>query len=387
MLDICIPDVPDKGLTEEQFEERTSIEAFRYDGEVIGDLIDLTIKQLEKHKDGHPEQILDVFNNAYEICWRITDNKEEYLSVLNEFKKKRLKVTVRGYAYMVAWALLSLHKIMLNIDLPILGEICHRAAKAVSGREAYSHFLNESCLIERIRFRNPLPITELQEEKESMTDRLQTQILASLDEMRKLENENKRLHLLLKTIKNENLAEQERLNRQIEELRNDNIRLKKELEGKMALQPDTKKKTENNPRLTRATFKYRHLRAEPHRIGTLYQALIGHKMIDQGTRPEDFYDLFEGKENDVKIKWTGSLQHLWYLFELITSRKYVTLPSKETKWVIVQSHFVDGNSRMFRGFNKQHKPKKDLQSIELLANILDVSKPYNNLHEQIETDE
>lgn len=381
MLEYCIPDVPDKGLTEEHFEERTSIEPFRYDGEVIGDLIDLTTKQLEIHKDGHPEQILDVFNNAYEICWRITYNKEEYLSVLNEFKKKRLKVTVRGYAYMVAWALLSLHKTMLNIETQILDEICHRAAKAVSGRESYSHFLDESYLIEPIRFRAPLPITELQEEKESMTDRLQTQLLASLDEMRKLENENKRLHLLLKAIKTENLTEQERLNKLIKELRNDNNRLKKELEGNMAQLSEMKKKTERNPKLTRATFKYRHLKAASHRIGTLYQQLVKYNLIDKDTQGKDFYDLFEGNESDVKIKWTGTLQHLWYLFELIISREYVTFPKNENKWVIVKSHFVDKNSRMFSGFNKQHKPKRNLQSIEFLANILDISNPHIHLHE------
>lgn len=124
------------------------------------------------------------------------------------------------------------------------------------------------------------------------------------------------------------------------------------------------------PKLTNATFTYRYLDKCPERIMLLYQALLKGEFIDKATKPDDFMALFEGKPSDVKIKWTGSLSALWYLFKVMLEKGLVEKPEGVGQWVVVQSHFVDEKSRMFADFNKQKAPLKLKNILETIVGVM-----------------
>lgn len=124
------------------------------------------------------------------------------------------------------------------------------------------------------------------------------------------------------------------------------------------------------PRLVSDCFTYRWLEENPERIVRLYQALLKTEWIAKDTKPDDFLGIFGGKNCNIKVKWTGSQAELWYLFKLLFDRKYLSWPQGVGQWIIVQSHFVDGKSKVFTDFNSQHEPKKKLGVINALAELL-----------------
>lgn len=121
------------------------------------------------------------------------------------------------------------------------------------------------------------------------------------------------------------------------------------------------------------TYRWAQKRESQIRVVRLYQALLKLKWIADDTTPEDFGILFSGKETGTKVKWIGKKPFLAYLFKLICKNKYVILPEGYEKkiWIIVQSHFIDSNSRLFVNLNKEHPPKLKAATIEKLASILD----------------
>lgn len=124
------------------------------------------------------------------------------------------------------------------------------------------------------------------------------------------------------------------------------------------------------PKLTNATFTYRYLEECPNRIMVLYQGLVKAGFIAKETKPDDFMALFEGQESDVKVKWMGCQAALWYLFKLMLEKGYVVKPEGVGQWIVVQSHFVDGRSKMFADFNKQKAPLKLKGVLERLVELL-----------------
>ena len=133
---------------------------------------------------------------------------------------------------------------------------------------------------------------------------------------------------------------------------------------------DKKVKKSNAPKLTSATFTYRYLSECSNRLMLLYQGLLKAELIDGDTKPDDFMALFEGKPSDVKVKWTGSLASLWYLFKVMLEKGYVVKPEGVGQWIVVQSHFVDAKSKMFADFNKQKSPLKLKNVLETVAELL-----------------
>ena len=117
-------------------------------------------------------------------------------------------------------------------------------------------------------------------------------------------------------------------------------------------------------------FSYRWLEDYPQRITTLFQALLKAKWIAADTKPDTFCRIFAGKNCDAKVKWTGKQAELWYLFKLLFDRRYISWPQGVGQWIIVQSHFVDGNSKVFTDFNSQHEPKKASGAIGVMAELL-----------------
>ena len=124
------------------------------------------------------------------------------------------------------------------------------------------------------------------------------------------------------------------------------------------------------PKLVSDCFTYRWLEDYPQRITTLFQALLKAKWIAADTKPDTFHSIFAGKNCDVKVKWTGKQAELWYLFKQLFDRKYISWPPGVGQWIIVQSHFVDGNSKIFTDFNSQHEPKKVSGAIDTMVELL-----------------
>ena len=128
-----------------------------------------------------------------------------------------------------------------------------------------------------------------------------------------------------------------------------------------------------NAAVTEATFIYRHAPKYASRIVTLYQHLLKAKWIAPDTKPDDFCAIFEGQSSTARIKWISKQAYLFYLIRQMVERQIVTIPQSATIWQIVESHFLDKNSRPFHNFNKQKEPIKAKAAIDKLIEILQPS--------------
>lgn len=132
------------------------------------------------------------------------------------------------------------------------------------------------------------------------------------------------------------------------------------------------------PKVVTTTFQYRWLQTDANRIGLLYQALLratvnGEQVgwIDKKTDHEDFAKLFSGEDTSIQVRWTGTKQHLKYLFKVLYAREYITIPNGgKQPYVIVQSHFVDKSRHIFTDWDKEQDPKEYKNAIEAMAEIL-----------------
>ena len=134
----------------------------------------------------------------------------------------------------------------------------------------------------------------------------------------------------------------------------------------------------NKPKIVNTTFRYRWLEQHPERIGFLYQALLRAKTdgknngwIAKETKPDDFSILFSGKPTSVKVRWSGTKQHLKYLFKLLIEREYIYAANGSRQpWVIVQSHLVPSLGETFSDWDREKMPKEYRHAIEAMAEIL-----------------
>lgn len=128
-------------------------------------------------------------------------------------------------------------------------------------------------------------------------------------------------------------------------------------------------------KMVKSTFTYRWIADQETRIMQLYQyLLLGVKWIDKNTDSDDFSNLFRGEDCDCKVKWIGKQSQLYYLIKVLLDKDYIRKPKSVGQWVIVQSHFVDKDSRIFTDFNSQKKPAKTADTIEQMAEILNPAK-------------
>ena len=126
-------------------------------------------------------------------------------------------------------------------------------------------------------------------------------------------------------------------------------------------------------KLQTATFAYRWLATNPQRITTLYQHLLKAQWIAPDTTPDDFSAIFEGNPSTARIKWIGKQAFLYYLIRQLVDLQLVSIPQNASVWQIVESHFLDKNSRPFHNFNKQKEPIKAKAAIDKLIEILQPS--------------
>lgn len=127
------------------------------------------------------------------------------------------------------------------------------------------------------------------------------------------------------------------------------------------------------PRVTNATFTYRWFATAPQRITSLYQHLLKAQWIAPDTNPDDFSAIFEGNPSTARIKWIGKQAYLYYLIRQLVDLQLVSIPQNASVWQIVESHFLDKNSRPFHNFNKQKEPIKAKAAIDKLIEILQPS--------------
>ena len=127
------------------------------------------------------------------------------------------------------------------------------------------------------------------------------------------------------------------------------------------------------PKLQTATFTYRWHATNPQRITTLYQHLLKAQWIAPDTIPDDFSAIFEGNPSTARIKWIGKQAYLYYLIRQLVDLQLVSIPQNASVWQIVESHFLDKNSRPFHNFNKQKEPIKAKAAIDKLIEILQPS--------------
>ena len=126
-------------------------------------------------------------------------------------------------------------------------------------------------------------------------------------------------------------------------------------------------------RVTTATFTYRWFATAPYRITTLYQHLLKAQWIAPDTNPDDFSAIFEGNPSTARIKWIGKQAFLYYLIRQLVDLQLVSIPQNASVWQIVESHFLDKNSRPFHNFNKQKEPIRAKAAIDKLIEILQPS--------------
>lgn len=122
-----------------------------------------------------------------------------------------------------------------------------------------------------------------------------------------------------------------------------------------------------------ATFLYECLdETRNQRLMALFNGLKQLGWIDPRTPQKQFIDIFSGEPLYHRIKWTGSKQHLAYLFKLLISKKMYVRTTHARIWVTVRSHFVMANGQVFESdMNAQQKPgERPSQIITLLAELL-----------------
>ena len=127
------------------------------------------------------------------------------------------------------------------------------------------------------------------------------------------------------------------------------------------------------PKLQTATFTSRWLATNPQHITTLYQHLLKAQWIAPDTNPDDFSAIFEGNPSTARIKWIGKQAYLYYLIRQLVDLQLVSIPPNASVWQIVESHFLNKNSRPFHNFNKQKEPIKAKAAIDKLIEILQPS--------------
>lgn len=133
----------EKALEEKTFEPRTDINEFLRDGKVVSDIYDVTLKLLYR-KSGTPDDALKIFNCAYRICWMATVKKMSYGQITSELYFNRDNYLVRDLSYAVAWALLTLHAGLLDIDRDTLDAIRIGMRKGVASIAEYREVIRKA---------------------------------------------------------------------------------------------------------------------------------------------------------------------------------------------------------------------------------------------------
>ena len=105
-------------------------------------------------------------------------------------------------------------------------------------------------------------------------------------------------------------------------------------------------------------------------ITVLYQELLKVKWIEDGN-PDDFAVLFEGKNTECRITWSGKVgkDNLYALFKMMVDNHFIRLPEGHSLQRIVESHFVDADGNYIIGIDSGKPSKSALSTIEQMKKI------------------
>ena len=127
------------------------------------------------------------------------------------------------------------------------------------------------------------------------------------------------------------------------------------------------------PKLQTATFTYRYWQKTTMPITQLYQCLLQAKWIAPDTNPDDFLAIFSGENSTARVKWIAKPSYLYGLIRRAIEQELISIPTNGKLWQIVESHFVDTNSRSFHNLHKQKESKTAIPTIETMLKILQPS--------------
>ena len=101
---------------EDNFTERRDMNEFLRDGDVINTLFDQTLNILfeEGEKEVPDKMLVQIFNNAYKICWYLTSQHLSVKEVSQKMQLNRVRMITRNLSYCVAWSILTVYKEFYN---------------------------------------------------------------------------------------------------------------------------------------------------------------------------------------------------------------------------------------------------------------------------------
>ena len=114
-------------------------------------------------------------------------------------------------------------------------------------------------------------------------------------------------------------------------------------------------------------------------ITVLYQELLKVKWIEDGN-PDDFAVLFEGKNTECRITWSGKVgkDNLYAPFKMMVDNHFIRLPEGHSLQRIVESHFVDADGNYIIGIDSGKPSKSALSTIEQMKKILAARQTFDD---------
>ena len=107
-------------------------------------------------------------------------------------------------------------------------------------------------------------------------------------------------------------------------------------------------------------------------IDMLRRKLIQVDWIAKDTLPDDFYKLFSGKTNSIKITWTGIVGKgmLRFLFAKMVEQRFIIVPDSHSIDTILENHFIDTDGNYLSGLNSSKESIKHLPVVKECLDIL-----------------
>lgn len=102
-----------------------------------------------------------------------------------------------------------------------------------------------------------------------------------------------------------------------------------------------------------------------------YVGLTALGLLDERTDVGDVVSLLSG-ESDCRLRWTGGAESLAYVAKRLLLHPAVSLPAGAKIWMVVRSHFVRADGKLFGNeLGHQHTPQRLKEAIDLLVDSLD----------------
>ena len=133
------------------------------------------------------------------------------------------------------------------------------------------------------------------------------------------------------------------------------------------------------------TYKANSLSETNDRLQRFYASLVAMKLIATNTQQRDFIDLFTGKDTAKRVVWTGDVNTLAELFrELVTRKKFVSLPEGLSLWVMVNAHFWNKEGNREFGNDRLRCTRAPIDNRGIINWLVRVLDPRQDLDELLQ---